>query len=115
MTDMTEEQLHAHPDFQELESIVQWHWEQCNRISSYADYKAFVNRIVDHDCMEHLALHRMQDLGGVANTPPPILQIFANVFMGMWKDGFLTGAKMQQQRAVALMESTAPDTIPDGL
>lgn len=108
--DLTETQIHALPDFRTLESSMTAHYETITPFTEVEQFRAYVDRIVDHVAMDHFAGHRVWDLAPMS-VPPPIVEIFHNAFSAIWKDGFLAGARLQKIRTDEIAASVIPDSL----
>jgi cyclopropane fatty-acyl-phospholipid synthase-like methyltransferase len=110
MIEMTEEQIHALPDYKTLEASMSAHYEAVDPFTSIEQFAAYVDRTVSIVAMEHFGGHRVWDLAPMA-VPAPLVQMFHNAFNALWKDGFLAGARFQKLRMNELASMVIPDSL----
>lgn len=112
---MTEDELHAHPDYQALEQVMAALYALIGDGDEAAQQRMHehVDRTVDSDVLFHFAGHHSLDIG-VHYVPPPLLQIFHTALLSTWRDGFLLGVKFQTLRSDQIAATVIPDSL-DGL
>lgn len=111
---LTPEETQQLPDFESLCKAVNWHFNLCERSDSIEEYRDTLDRMADHRAVDLVAVYRSRDLSVTAGLPPVIFRALHHVLMGVWKDGFVTGARFQTDKISEMASFVVPDSL-DGM
>lgn len=114
-SDMTEDEIHDHPEFAAIRDAVAALADSVRDIPAedQAALAAAMARSVNVEVVAHAGQHRVMDTVTQV-VPPPILYMFMSGFVSTWVDGFMVGQRFQATKDAELATATCPDTI-DGL
>jgi hypothetical protein len=113
-SDLTDSEIHDHPDYQTVEEVCEKINEIFSRQTSdgaVTSTENLINATINNEVLAHLAGHRVMELAQ-RYVPPQLMGLVVVGIIRAYVEAFMTGAHYQARKDAEFISFDVPDFFP---